>query len=52
MALKKESSAGLVGEREYIDVGECMSGDAVPEEWDFCEPLVVVRMGGGGWKLS
>jgi len=32
MALKKESSAGLVGEREYMDVGDCMSVDAVPED--------------------
>lgn len=52
MALKKESSAGLVGEREYMDVGECMTGDAAPEEWEFCEPPVAVRMGGGGWKLA
>lgn len=48
MVLKKESSAGLVGEREYIDVGDAMSGDAAPEDCDFCEPLVPVRMGGGG----
>ena len=51
MAPKKESSAGEVGERglrENVDVGESMSGDAVPDESDFCEPLVAVRMGGRG----
>lgn len=55
MALNKVSSAGEVGERrprEYVDVGDSISGDAVPEDRDFCELLVPVRMGGGGWKRS
>lgn len=51
MALKKESS-GVVGEREYSDVGECMAGDAGPEECEEWEEPVAVRMGGGGWKLA
>lgn len=53
-APKKESSAeGEVGEREYVDVGDCsMSGEWVPEDCDFWELLVAVRMGAGGWKLS
>lgn len=29
-----------------------MSGDAVPDDCDFCEPLVPVRIGGGGWKCE
>lgn len=54
-ALKKESSAGDVGvrvEREQGDVGEVISGEAVPDQWDFCEELVAVRRGGRGWKRS
>lgn len=51
MAPKKDSSAGEVGERvprEKVEVGESISGDAAPEETDFCEPFVAVRIGGGG----
>jgi hypothetical protein len=51
MAPKKDSSAGEVGERApraKVDVGESISGDAAPDDTDFCEPLVAVRIGGGG----
>jgi hypothetical protein len=48
---KNDSSTGEVGERgprEKVDVGESISGDAAPDDTDFCEPLVAVRIGGGG----
>jgi hypothetical protein len=51
MAPKKDSSAGDVGERDpraKVEVGESISGDAAPDDTDFCEPLVAVRIGGGG----
>lgn len=51
MAPKNESSAGLVGERGprvEVLVGESISGDAAPDDTDFWEPPVAVRMGGGG----
>lgn len=54
-APKNESSAGVTGERElreYVEVGDSVSGDAVPEDCDFCDPLVAVRMGGGGVNRS
>lgn len=57
MAPKKVSSVGEVVERKperrvEVEVGESMSGEAVPEEFDFCEPLVAVRRGGRGWKCE
>jgi len=55
MAPKNDPSAGDVGERDprgKVVVGECISGDAAPDDTDFCEPLVTVRMGGGGWKYE
>lgn len=54
-APKNDSSAGEVGERDpgaNVPVGESISGDIVPEDCDFCEPAVDVRIGGGGWKFD
>jgi hypothetical protein len=49
MAPKKDSSAGDVAVREVADVGE-YNGEAWPDDCDFCESAVFVRIGGGmGW---
>jgi hypothetical protein len=50
-APKNEASAGDWGPRAKVPVGESVSepGDMAPED---CEPLVFVRMGGGGWKCE
>ena len=55
MAPKNDSSAAELGARdprEKVDVGESISGEAAPDDTDFWEPLVAVRIGGGGWKYD
>lgn len=55
MAPKKEASVGDVGERgprECVEVGDSVSGEAKPDECDFCDKFVPVRIGGGGWNRS
>lgn len=57
MAPKKDSSVGDAAaraSREKVEVGESMSepGDMAPDDCDFCESTVDVRIGGGGWKCD
>ena len=36
--------------REVGDAGDA-GGDMLPDDCDFCESTVLVRIGGTGWKL-
>ena len=50
MAPKKDSSVGEpAGARDVGDAAN--SGDISPEDCDFCESTVFVRIGGTGWKF-
>lgn len=49
MAPKKLASVGEAATRDVGDAGD-IGGDICPDDCDFCEPTVFVRIGGGiGW---